>query len=306
MGDVTGIQWTDHTFNPWMGCQRVSPGCERCYAETLVTTRLRLPVWGPPKTTERKRTAVANWRKPLAWDRAAAKAGKRARVFCASLADVFEDHSAVAPWRAELFALIEQTPHLDWQLLTKRPENLSAMLPASWLANPRPNVWLGTTVEDQRRAYERIAELLRTPAAVRFLSCEPLLESVELETYCYECDGVGGGVELVPGDPGCPSEIQWPCDHCATTGRLGLRDGISWVIVGGESGAGARPFDLEWARSIARDCRDAGVPVFVKQMGRFPVDRARGVDYRLADPHGGDPAEWPEDLRVRQMPEVRA
>ncbi|MEY5060411.1 MAG: hypothetical protein RIS45_332, partial [Planctomycetota bacterium] len=143
MGDVTGIQWTDHTFNPWMGCQRVSPGCERCYAETLVTTRLRLPVWGPPKTTERKRTAVANWRKPLAWDRAAAKAGKRARVFCASLADVFEDHPAVAPWRTELFALIEQTPHLDWQLLTKRPENLRKMLPTAWLESPRPNVWLG-------------------------------------------------------------------------------------------------------------------------------------------------------------------
>lgn len=325
MGDVTGIQWTDHSFNPWMGCQRVSPGCENCYAEALVTTRMKLPVWGAPKPTERKRTAVANWRKPLAWDRAAAKAGKRARVFCASLADVFEDHPSLPAWRADLFKLIEQTPNLDWQLLTKRPENLRKMLPASWLETPRPNVWLGTTVEDMLRARRRVLHLLETPAALRFLSVEPQLEAIDL-TAISQWDPIDENDPLAVLDA-LRGHVKGPDDMLGAT--------VGWVIVGGESGAGARPFDLEWSRSIVAQCRGAGVPVFVKQMGAKPVETASrcpatgdtdgssgcgldecagGCRYRrsvtrdvaLRDSHGGDPAEWPEDLRVREMPEVRA
>lgn len=313
MGEVTKIAWTDATFNPWLGCQKVSPGCTSCYAETLVTGRMRLPVWGPPKTTERKRTSAANWREPLRWNKRAAANGVRERVFCASLADVFEDHPMVAPWREELFAMIEQTPALDWLLLTKRPENLLRTLPTDWLEEPRPNVWLGTTVEDQRRADERIPHLLATPAAVRFLSCEPLLEAVALSPYLV--------------------------DDLYRMGRASRRTEIDWVIVGGESGPGARPFDLAWARSIVRECRDAGVACFVKQMGARPIDSDRadimnergGVAYVrphghadideaarlgrrilphdvsrfLSDRKGGDPAEWPADLRVQQFPEAR-
>lgn len=280
MGRDSGIQWTDHTFNPWMGCARVSPGCEHCYAETLVTGRMKLPVWGPAKTTERKRTAESNWKKPLAWDRAAAKTGKRARVFCASLADVFEDHPSLAAWRTDLFALIERTPHLDWQLLTKRPENLLRVLPAAWLASPRPNVWLGTTVEDQQRARERIPRLRRVPASRHFLSCEPLLEGLSLAPYLDT------------------SDLH---DEAA---RGHLASPIDWVIVGGESGPGARPFNVGWARSLVAQCRAAGVPVFVKQFGARPFDGAGTV--ALRDSHGGDLAEWPADLRVREFPAVPA
>jgi protein gp37 len=285
VGENSGISWTDNTFNPWMGCVKVSPGCENCYAESFVTGRMKLPVWGPSKTTERKRTSAENWKKPLAWNRAAAKAGKRTRVFCASLADVFEDHPQVAPWRVELFALIEATPHLDWQLLTKRPENLLRMLPQAWLEEPLPHVWLGTTVEDQRRANERIPHLLATPASVRFLSCEPLLEAVSLVQALAPC-----------------CEIH---DHIGRGSCRGFGSyGIDWVIVGGESGPGARPFDLEWARFIRDECRDYDVSFFCKQLGSNPIMSRRPLMWPTIDRAGADIAEFPEDLRVQQFPEV--
>lgn len=332
MGTETAIAWTDHTFNPWMGCLKVSPGCEHCYAETLVKGRFKLPVWGPPKTTDRKHTSVSNWKQPLTWNRAAAKAGVRDRVFCASLADVFEDHAQVAPWRAELFALIEVTPHLDWQLLTKRPENLRRFLPPSWLDKPRANVWLGTTVEDQRRANERIPHLLATPASVRFLSCEPLLEAVDLGAFEVRADhhfrdalskrnGRWGTCAACPRVEGA----VFP-ERCEFTGRYDHQlqpPGIHWLIAGGESGPGARPFDLAWARSLRDQCKSAGVAYFCKQVGSHPrcdrtdaiqlaakgrwVADAPGAPYGRAWPYdraGADPAEWPEDLRVQQFPQV--
>ena len=295
MGENSNISWTDHTFNPWLGCQRVSPGCKHCYAETLVTNRMKLNVWGSPKTTERKRTSESTWRQPLAWDRKAQREGKRAKVFCASLADVFEDHAQVAPWRVELFALIEVTPHLDWQLLTKRPENLRRFLPPSWLDKPRANVWLGTTVEDQKRANERIPHLLATKAVVRFLSCEPLLEAVNLADY------LTAGMHRGPV-------------------RFEPHRGIDWVIVGGESGSKARPFNVEWAEFLLADCKRAGVPCFIKQLGSAPYDpreagpgdeiHPQGPAYDpdcrlpLADRAGADPGEWDEILQVQQFPEV--
>lgn len=301
MGEATKIEWAHHTFNPWRGCTHVSPGCEHCYAETLAN---RFPgthgTWGAGGT--RVVSADAYWRQPLKWDRAAAEAGERHRVFCASLADVFEDRPDLVEPRLRLFSLIADTRNLDWLLLTKRPENalrffeVAADYMGLALADlvPWPNLWLGTSVEDQRRADERIPHLLACPAAVRFLSCEPLLGPVDL-------DG-----RTPVGDPWLPSGLH------PSSGF------VDWIIVGGESGPGARPMDLAWARSLVAQGRTAGVPVFVKQLGARPM-RAHhqpdqgmgarlvkverdGVFYTLRDRKGGDPEEWPEDLRVREFP----
>jgi protein gp37 len=169
MGENSKIEWTDHTFNPWIGCQKVSPGCDHCYAEAMMDHRYHKVEWGPHG--ERKRTSAANWRKPLQWQRAAEAIGKRARVFCASLADVF-DNQAEPQWRDALWYLIRQTPDLNWLLLTKRPENIHKMLPAYW---PLPHVWLGTTCEDQE-SYDRRWPILRdVPAHIHFISYEPAI-----------------------------------------------------------------------------------------------------------------------------------
>lgn len=317
MGENSSIQWTHHTFNPWIGCQRVSPGCEHCYAEALdkrwggvLVDGVKALRWGPK--APRVRTSPANWKKPLAWNRSAEKAGERHRVFCSSLADVFEDRPELVAWRAELFGVIAQTPHLDWLLLTKRPENITSLWPAvDFPVGARcyrpgsdwwPNVWLGTTVEDQQRANERIPALLEVPATVRFLSCEPLLEPVDLSYWLDE-------------------------DKNGFTWRTG--NAVQWVIIGGESGHGARPFDVGWARDLVRQCRVNDVAPFVKQLGAKPLGFCRvgpfnGCDdadfcdlydagestytcgaecrLRLEDSSGGDMAEWPEDLRVREFP----
>jgi len=229
MAENSKIEWTDHTFNPWIGCTKVSPGCDHCYAETWDARGLqqRESRWGPHAS--RTRTSPANWRKPLAWNRAAEKAGKRARVFCASLADVFDNHASIKlEWRDDLYKLIEATPHLDWLLLTKRPQNVARFVPGWMTPNSWPaNIWLGTTVENQTEADRRTAHLARIPAQVRFLSCEPLLGRI--------------------------------------TPNL---DGIHWVICGGESGPGARVRDgfEDAARSLRDQCGAAGVAFFMKQM----------------------------------------
>lgn len=298
MGDTTEISWPDSTFNPWIGCAKVSAGCKNCYASVETFTRRErargIELWG--ENAARHVTSDANWKKPLAWNREAAKAGVRRRVFCASLADVFEDRPDLCAPRARLWCLIAETPHLDWLLLTKRPENASRLAglafadmdndPGAWL----PNIWLGTTVEDQRRADERIPHLLRVPAAVRFLSCEPLLERVTL----------------------APHLPLW-----GPVGRPGEMD-IHWVICGGESGHHARPFDVAWLRSLRDECARRGVAFFAKQLGALPQDHGTGLDWPegvsfregvgpgsrvvLRDPKGGDMSEWPADLRVREFP----
>lgn len=279
MSETTTIEWTDATFNPWWGCSRVSPGCRSCYADTTAQ-RWGHELWrrkGP-----RRMLSEANWRKPLAWNRAAEQAKRPARVFCASMADVFEIHpvaeinAEMDAARARLWGLIEQTPWLIWQVLTKRPENVAALAP--WAGAWPENVWLGTSVEDQRRADERIPALLDTPAAVRFLSCEPLL----------------GPVDLTRAGWLAPDEFE--------------RQGIGWVICGGESGPGARPMELGWARSLVEQCRDAAVPVFVKQLGAvwardFYVG---GEPVAREDRKGGDPQWWPPELRVREFPRETA
>lgn len=286
MGENSGIQWTTHTFNPWIGCQRVSPGCVNCYAEhrnTFVRIQRKAgrELWGPKG--DRHVTSEANWKKPIAWNRKAEKEGRRARVFCASLSDVFEDRRDLDAPRARLFALIEATPHLDWQLLTKRIDRVMDLVPEHWAEDGFPeNVWMGTSVEDRKRADERIPELVAIPAAIRFLSCEPLVESIALPLAVH-----------------------------------GL-DRIHWVIIGGESGDGARPFDIRWARQIIRACESAEVACFVKQLGADPCEVVPGKwdtravnqpfmgagwnHWQLKDSHGGDWNEWPEPLRVREFP----
>ena len=231
----TAIEWTDHTFNPWYGCARVSPGCMNCYAETLMADRYKKVEWGPGRA--RVRTSKAYWNGPSKWDREAAAAGVRACVFCASLADVF-DPEVSDEWRGDLYRLIRSTPNLDWLLLTKRPEHAAA-----WVASAGghyPNVWIGVSVEDQQRADERIPILLTIPAVVRFLSVEPMLGPVDLR--------------------------QWTL---AEHGRrfIGAKPGIDWVICGGESGKGARRMDPAWAESVRDQCVAAGVPFFFKQWG---------------------------------------
>ena len=260
MAENSKIEWTDHTFNPWIGCTKVSDGCKHCYAETLMDHRYKKVEWGPEGT--RVRTSAANWKKPVQWNKQAAAEGRRYKVFCASLADVFEDRPDLEQWRRDLFNLILATPNLDWLLLTKRPQNIKPMLQAMPVLKrdnvwdhlwPEhfPNVWIGTSVEDQKAADERIPELLQIPAKVRFLSMEPLLGPVNL----YPASTMGRNYVL---------EME---------GR-GNDKGLHWVIVGGESGPNARPMHPVWARSIRDRCQVAGVPFFFKQWGEWSLKGA--------------------------------
>lgn len=175
MGETTAISWTDHTFNPWWGCVKVSPACDHCYAATF-SNRLGYDIWG--KDAPRRWFGAEHWREPLKWNAKAAKDGVRRRVFCASMADVFEQGSTdLDGQRANLWALIESTPMLDWLLLTKRPGNIARMVPATWFESPRFNVWYGTTVESPDYLW-RVDRLRDVPAAVRFISYEPALADV--------------------------------------------------------------------------------------------------------------------------------
>lgn len=227
-------------FNPWWGCSRVSPACQHCYAETFAH-RYGHDIWG--KDSDRRFFGDKHWNEPLRWNRKAEADGVRRRVFCASMADVFEARADLDEHRARLWELIAATPWLDWLLLTKRPASVHALAPARWFVEPGnllceacggsaslplgttcneheprmtgwpDNVWIGTTVEDQQRADERLPLLRSIPARIRFLSCEPLLGPLDLDLT-----------------------------------------GISWVIVGGESGPGARPMDPQWVRDLRDRC----------------------------------------------------
>ncbi len=247
MGENSRIEWTDHTFNPWVGCTKISPGCDNCYAEGW-SKRSGMVDWGG----ERRRTSTANWKQAEKWDRAARAAGVRRRVFCASLADVF-DNEVPEAWRVDLLNLILDTPSLDWLLLTKRISNAARMLShlaPSWSIVPWPNVWIGATVVNQEEADRDIPKLLATPAAVRFLSCEPLLGPLDIKQWL-------GGTSIVR-------------EHGSHGKVISRRDfGIDWVIAGGESGPRARPMHPEWARSLRDQCVAAGVPFLFKQWGEW-------------------------------------
>ena len=268
MAQNSGIEWTDHTFNPWIGCTRVSPACDNCYAETLATGRLGRE-WGPHAARRRTKT----WGDPVRWNRQAEGATVRPRVFVASLADVFDNHKSIEDaWRRELWALIRQCRNLDFLLLTKRPQNILRYLPSDW-GKGYPNVWLGATVENQTEADRRIPSLLSVQARVHFLSMEPLLGPVDL-TDLPDPSGLDHSrMDALRGKFWMkPEHVTWPVPAGTTVnGRtyVNLCGWIDWIITGGESGGTARPSNPQWFRSLRDQCADAGVPYLHKQNGEW-------------------------------------
>src|SRR5579885_57670 len=312
---ATKIEWTDETWNPLRArhrqtgkvghyCEMVSPGCAHCYASAL-QRRFGLPSYGGPVGREGRRQDLELFldkqvlKQPLHWK-------KPRRVFVCSMTDLF------GAWVSDddiddVFRAMWKSPQHHFQVLTKRADRLHAHCSKRWGRfggaefQPAPNVWLGVSVEDQARADERIPLLLQTPAAVRFLSCEPLIAPVELDISrwggCYH-DGYRGR------------------DHEADHGECACY--LDWCIIGGESGPDARPCDLTWVRSLVEQCKAAGVACFVKQLGAnitgFTdskglshdfIAKALGATYRLRDPKGGNPAEWPQDLQIREFPKEK-
>lgn len=292
MAEQSEISWTDATFNPWIGCTKISPACDHCYAERDFDLRKHMVEWGSGKP--RHRTSAANWKKPLKWNRepffkcpecnwrgvasgplaacpncpCPSLLPARRRVFCASLADVF-DNEVDPAWRADLFRLIRQTPNLDWLLLTKRIGNATAMIDRAlsdghlltsrepfW---PWPNVWLGATICNQEEADRDIPKLLATPARVRFLSIEPMLGAIDLTGFIW-------GRQQPCSE--CPKDVDCECGGTPTR-ELPGEPALSWVIVGGESGPKARPMHPNWVRSIRDQCAAASVPFHFKQWGEW-------------------------------------
>lgn len=281
MAERTGIQWTDHTHNPWSGCTKISAGCANCYAANLPPAMRRHAIWGDGG--QRVRASDAYLRQPFAWDQKAEKDGVRRRVFCASVADVFEARPELDRWRDHLMATIALTPSLDWQLLTKRPEYAVAYLsnpdlyervltaanqirqdiprlnripisdPTHGLAAWWPNLWIGTSVENQEAADTRIPHLLKIPAAVRFLSMEPLLGPVDVSQW----------LSVRP----CACDAKGDVNPFRTCSETPCAARIGWAIIGGESGNKARPMHPDWARKVRDQCIAAGVPFFFKQWG---------------------------------------
>ncbi|MBI3096389.1 MAG: phage Gp37/Gp68 family protein [Rhodocyclales bacterium] len=276
MADHTRIEWTDSTFNPWIGCTKVGPGCDHCYAEADFDLRKHRAKWGPGNP--RSRTSPGNWKKPRHWNANAcwfvqcddcgwrgeskgATCGRcqganttpaRRRVFCASLADVF-DNDVPTEWRMDLFSLIAQTPNLDWLILTKRIGNVMKMCQADGLMFDVicNRVWLGATICTQPEADRDIIKLLAIPARVRWLSMEPLLGPVDISHYLRPMFRQS-------------SDPDWQ----------DLHDPLDWVVVGGESGPNARPMHHDWARSLRDQCAEVGVPMLFKQWGEWSPDDA--------------------------------
>ncbi len=329
-----GIAWTDATWNPVRGCSRVSEGCRNCYAES-VARRFSGP--GQPyeglveigakgaRWNGTTKFVTEHLADPLRWKRPR-------RVFVNSMSDLFHE-SLTNEEIAAVFGVMASAPHHTFQVLTKRPERMRDWF--AWIANqavsvggptvnaargvrwyawqriddlmvhdaeqpwiwPLPNVWLGVSVEDQKSADDRIPLLLETPAAVRWVSYEPAIEAVDFDGLHLDDDSTMSSFRISDGD-----------------------DGLDWIVVGGESGPGARPFDLAWARSVIAQARGTGCSVFVKQLGAKPMLDGESARYsalppfggeggpitfrRIEDRKGGDPNEWPEDLRVREFPEV--
>lgn len=316
MANKSQIEWTDATWNPLRGCSRISPGCVNCYAERMAARGLpglSSPATGEPfaimtpsgprwtgkvELIESKLLEPLRWRKPRI-------------VFCNSMSDLFHER-VPDEWIDRIFAVMALCPQHYFLVLTKRADRMQQYMTTEFMCNrvfkqmvtvtPDRGVWrwpgmreafkhigLGVSVEDQQRADERIPHLLETPAAVRFISAEPLLGPVDLTRW----------LRRATDSLGIPTQLDRRPD---------------WVIVGGESGPGARPCYVKWVRDLKNQCVDSGVAAFVKQLGaeihgdhtefftaeHIPMEGHR--TWRLIDPKGGDPREWPEDLRVRQYP----
>lgn len=325
MGDRTKIEWADATWNPIYGCSAVSAGCTNCYAirtamrfqhqfggTPLVRMSGKRPVW-----TGQVVLAEARIDLPLRWTRPR-------RIFVTSQSDLFHE-SVPDAWIDRVFAVMACAPQHVFQVLSKRPERMRSYMNelgknrACWRTDhqripysldlaryggnppwPLPNVWLGVSVEDQATADERIPILLSTPAAVRWISAEPLLGPIDISPWLFGGD---------PPCPACPKDVDCDCGW-QTRRELG-QPHLSWVVVGGESGPGARPFNLEWARCVAYQCRTADTPVFVKQLGTNPVVTQRNpafgerdAPFVTTDRKGAVMAEWPEDLRAQEYPDA--
>lgn len=302
MSTNTGIAWTDHTFNGWWGCQKVAQGCANCYAEVHAGRFYGRKIWGPAATTERRIMGDANWRAPLLWDKASRESfeltGRRHRVFAMSMADALEDHPALVEPRKRFVWLIENTPFLDWQILTKRPENAFMLGWNEWPAN----VWFGASAATQAELDAAVKAIAGARARVRFLSLEPLIEEIDLHNAFYR-------PRLSSGDP-YKRKMTIPLIH--------------QVIAGGESEqrGKCRPCNITWLENLLEQCQSAGCAFFLKQMGSrawtdnvnrwdFPDDdlefesdgkHAASAFVHFKDPKGADPAEWPEHLRVQEFP----
>ncbi len=246
MGANTKIEWADHTFSPWWGCTRVSEACRFCYAESWA--KRWGTGWGPE--ADRRFFPDKHWNEPRKWNRKAERDSVRRRVFCASMADVFEKREDLVEHRERLWKLIDETPHLIWMLLTKRPENILEMIPQAWIKKAPATVWYGTTIEENKHVIDRIDALANVPAIVRFLSCEPMIGPLEL--------GLAG--------------------TRPKTWRMGygpVADAIHWVIAGGESGPKARPMNPEWPGALQRECAEFDVPFLFKQWGEHDCSGSR-------------------------------
>lgn len=314
MAEHTGIEWTDTTWSCITGCERCSPGCAHCYAEVLTATRLKeqpkykglaiITASGEPHWTGDIRLHPDELLTPLRWR-------KPRKVFVNSMSDTFH-HDVPESFLDQMFASMALAGQHIFQVLTKRALRMRAYLSGHGVQDrvyeamellaekvgiadflfdawPLPNVWIGASVEDQQRADERIPWLCQTPAAVRFLSCEPLLGPVDLNFACE------------------PRQSDGSLERGRyLKGVNALREsGIHWVIIGGESGRDARPCHVDWILDLVRQCQAAGVACFVKQLGGYVF--AKGGDQitirlKFRDSKGGDPSEWPEDLRVREFP----
>ena len=280
MADRTAIQWTDATWNPWHGCAKVSPGCDHCYMFTEKKAYGQNP--------ERVVRSKTKFRDPLKWT-------EPRLVFTCSWSDFF--HAEADLWRPEAWEIIRQTPQHTYQILTKRHGRILRCLPDDW-GQGYPNVWLGVSVENQEWADHRIPVLLRIPAVVRWISAEPLLGEIDLTRVTHQL--------------GSASFETFNALYAADALNRGHpQTSLDWVVVGGESGPGARTMDLGWVHAILTQGREANVPVFVKQLGaqpigwgRYPATRHLGETgvLRLEDRKGGDVSEWPEDLRIREWP----
>jgi len=283
VGDKTHIQWTGpngHTWNPWQGCDKVSPACDFCYMY-----RDKKRYGQDPEAVVRSATRTFN--APLRWQREAKAAGRVDLVFTCSWSDWF--HKDADAWRDDAWAIIRQCPNLIFMVLTKRVNLIETRLPKDW-GKGYDNVWLGVSVETQAWAQKRIPKLALIPAKVRFLSVEPQLGPITLFGEDAD-DGKGPAGRYVSVLKDSLEMGQYYDDEA--------RPDVDWVIVGGESGGPdeSRPFDPEWAKDIVGECDNAGVAVFVKQMGSWWARY-----HHAKDDAGGDPAEWPEVLRRREWP----
>lgn len=325
------IEWTEETWNPLAGCTVLSPGCTNCYAMRDAWNRLRnhpkyegltklvngKPVWtGEMRFWEPALDQPLRWRKPR-------------MIFVNSMSDLFHE-DVPDEWIDRIFAVMALSPQHTFQILTKRSERMRDYLSdaatsyrilnaadcmdmALEMALPLPNVWCGISAERQQEAEERIPHLLDTPAAVRWLSVEPQLGPIDLTSIPAEPKiwpgkhDLGENIECLRHMDALRGVIGWvgsACTPSESPDETGLPH-VDWVVVGGESGPGARPFDLAWARSLIVQCRETRTAVFVKQIGARPVDAEHKLlAAHVLDSKGGDMSEWPEDLRVREHPDV--